>query len=359
MPGKIKKLKETDLVGGVVSDDVYPVTSTRAVYDNNNVDLDTILTNLNTGGGGSGEVTVIKDLYDGAAPLSQDLIDKGWSKFIQEWYFPDIVYEPGYSYVPGSVMVDAKQIILYKVNNITEVAVQVGNFFEQEERGLLSILAYGDSRIVVNWRQLKVNILNNLRAEDGVGIHPNRFYNRLSDNAVTENKIRNMSVSTNKLQDSAVTSDKLGKFNVFKMNASDYHKQNYINGTIAELYINPAMLKWEGNVGLKGIACKPSDQYLLVQPTYNDPSTQGGWECRELISSWENGKVYPLTVYEQANSPFPPGTVVGYIVFDVISSFRGITSDTGIGSPLNMEYVTRLSNFPIIVADQVYKRYNP
>lgn len=41
--GKIKKILENELVGGTQSTDVYPVTSTKAVYDENNVRLDTIL----------------------------------------------------------------------------------------------------------------------------------------------------------------------------------------------------------------------------------------------------------------------------------------------------------------------------
>lgn len=41
--GKIKKILETELVGDTQSTDVYPVTSTKAVYDENNVRLDTIL----------------------------------------------------------------------------------------------------------------------------------------------------------------------------------------------------------------------------------------------------------------------------------------------------------------------------
>ena len=41
--GKIKKILENELVGGTQSTDVYPVTSTKAIYDENNVRLDTIL----------------------------------------------------------------------------------------------------------------------------------------------------------------------------------------------------------------------------------------------------------------------------------------------------------------------------
>ena len=41
--GKIKKILENELVGGTQTTDVYPITSTKAVYDENNIRLDTIL----------------------------------------------------------------------------------------------------------------------------------------------------------------------------------------------------------------------------------------------------------------------------------------------------------------------------
>lgn len=44
--GKIKKLTETELVGGTSTNDVYPVTSTKAIYDEDNNRLDNILSTL-------------------------------------------------------------------------------------------------------------------------------------------------------------------------------------------------------------------------------------------------------------------------------------------------------------------------
>lgn len=41
--GKIKKILENELVGGTQSTDIYPITSTKAIYDENNVRLDDIL----------------------------------------------------------------------------------------------------------------------------------------------------------------------------------------------------------------------------------------------------------------------------------------------------------------------------
>ena len=55
--GKIKKILENELIGGTQSTDVYPVTSTQAVYDENNrklsdfvFDKNNIVNNLTTGG---------------------------------------------------------------------------------------------------------------------------------------------------------------------------------------------------------------------------------------------------------------------------------------------------------------------
>lgn len=45
--GKIKKILENESVGGSTqTNDVYPVTSTKAVYDKNNKRLDTVLEEL-------------------------------------------------------------------------------------------------------------------------------------------------------------------------------------------------------------------------------------------------------------------------------------------------------------------------
>lgn len=49
MAGKIKKLLENELVGGTQTTDVYPVTSTKAVYDENNERLDNIINKIESG----------------------------------------------------------------------------------------------------------------------------------------------------------------------------------------------------------------------------------------------------------------------------------------------------------------------
>lgn len=49
--GKIKKILENELVGGTQTTDIYPVTSTKAVYDENNKRLDNILIELEQSAG--------------------------------------------------------------------------------------------------------------------------------------------------------------------------------------------------------------------------------------------------------------------------------------------------------------------
>ena len=46
--GKIKKILENELIGGTQSTDVYPVTSTKAVYNENNESLDDIINSIQT-----------------------------------------------------------------------------------------------------------------------------------------------------------------------------------------------------------------------------------------------------------------------------------------------------------------------
>ena len=47
--GKIKKILENELVGGTQSTDIYPITSTKAVYDGKNRKLeDFVFDNLSS-----------------------------------------------------------------------------------------------------------------------------------------------------------------------------------------------------------------------------------------------------------------------------------------------------------------------
>ena len=45
--GRIKILKSKELVGSTIQDDIYPITSTQAVYDTNNIKLSAILDGIN------------------------------------------------------------------------------------------------------------------------------------------------------------------------------------------------------------------------------------------------------------------------------------------------------------------------
>lgn len=53
--GKIKKLLESELIGGSQNSEVYPITSIKAVYDKDNTSLEEILNNINN------RVQIVKD----------------------------------------------------------------------------------------------------------------------------------------------------------------------------------------------------------------------------------------------------------------------------------------------------------
>lgn len=83
--GKIKKLSESELVGGTQNTDIYPITSVKAVFDEKNTRLDTIL----------GNIEQDKNAYNRYV-----FTDNGRAnEFIKELYVPNNAY----SYLQGKV----------------------------------------------------------------------------------------------------------------------------------------------------------------------------------------------------------------------------------------------------------------
>ena len=74
--GKIKKLKDVELVGGTEQSDVYPITSTKAIYDENNKRLDSIISELQKSADSSLE-TENKTIVGSINELKR-LLDKGY-----------------------------------------------------------------------------------------------------------------------------------------------------------------------------------------------------------------------------------------------------------------------------------------
>ena len=83
--GKIKKILENELVGGTQATDVYPVTSTKAVYDENNERLDNVL------GGLEDKIGILKN----AGYLYKDVATPTTDPGTPEAKVFYIAYEPG------------------------------------------------------------------------------------------------------------------------------------------------------------------------------------------------------------------------------------------------------------------------
>ena len=74
--GKIKKILENELVEGAQSTDIYPVTSTKAVYDENNERLDKIL---------EASQAKLSELEQKTNRLSQKMIGGNESLSVEDW----------------------------------------------------------------------------------------------------------------------------------------------------------------------------------------------------------------------------------------------------------------------------------
>ena len=181
--GKVKKLIESELVGGSQSTEIYPVTSTKAVYDNKNIRLDTLLkagisNNISTRYSTDGTVKT----YTLSQAISKVPVDErvsgyvgtylssdGWKVIqylkedISDWTNQDnwnilannkdmssaILLANGLSIVEGSSVTE-KEIELCK--RIRSIEIKGGSYIEI---GFNSVTKnYGDygSRIVFKWK---------------------------------------------------------------------------------------------------------------------------------------------------------------------------------------------------------------
>ena len=68
---RIKKILENNLVGGNSNTEVYPVTSTRAIYNQEGIQLDEILNNLENSNKKEQEFYILLFLYLSHLKLAQ------------------------------------------------------------------------------------------------------------------------------------------------------------------------------------------------------------------------------------------------------------------------------------------------
>lgn len=132
--GKIKKLKDVELVGGTEQSDVYPITSTKAIYDENNKRLDNIIAELQKSADSSLE-TENKTIVGSINELKR-LRDKG--------YLFKGVATPDTN--PGVV----KQKVFYIANGKGTYANFGGLIVDEDE---VVLLTYDDS-----WKKLATGI---------------------------------------------------------------------------------------------------------------------------------------------------------------------------------------------------------
>lgn len=97
--GKIKKLSESELIGGTQDTDIYPITSVKAVFDEKNTRLDTIL----------GNIEQDKNAYNRHVFTNNSKINE----LIKELYVPN----KEFSYLQGKTCsIDIQKALLHQSN---------------------------------------------------------------------------------------------------------------------------------------------------------------------------------------------------------------------------------------------------
>lgn len=169
--GKIKKLLENELIGGNNNTEVYPVTSTKAVFDTNNNNLDTIL--LETGKEISNIRNSSKKYTENVAKAFQQIAEKTNSTIITKedgFFLVDANNKIGFGYdvVKGFVCYKVEENTLKFLKSILSTVVS----YDDLDENLKSIIdSIKDNNSYINVSNfdglLLLDSLNNLGMQIG------------------------------------------------------------------------------------------------------------------------------------------------------------------------------------------------
>lgn len=167
--GRIKKILENDLVGGIGNTDVYPVTSTKAVYDSENNNLDTIIAELRNGSG----ITIVNwDTNAQTTRLSIKLKDRKSGMYISykdgnNWvteqyiansladvYWRDNLYWRKISFLPEVKLINVNAIedIEYTLSTaVSKALVYMKSNNIPRNKGIIITYKTGSEGLIANW----------------------------------------------------------------------------------------------------------------------------------------------------------------------------------------------------------------
>ena len=169
--GKIKKLKSNELVGGVDREDVYPITSTKAVFDDSNTSQDDINKN---------RLERIEDLEETMPTTVKSITINGGQRVntVDENGNVDLtIYSDGGQDYEGltEVVADLRDIVgenpeepqsgtlLERVDTLEEAVGTEGSVDQRIENAINDL----DSQIVVNYGEVNPHIRGAVQLVDG------------------------------------------------------------------------------------------------------------------------------------------------------------------------------------------------
>ena len=250
--GKIKKILENELMGGIQDTDIYPVTSVKAVYDENNERLDNILnrrgvvnisTNYNTDH--IAEVLTLEQAID-KVPSSDRVLgfrgtylaSDGWHTIIYvgeslniwdtitNWIdFPDKIYKSLSKNATFAGIATPSTNPDNSDNNVFYLATVPGiyeNFNGYEKDGNTAVIFIKNND---RWEPIYTNLLTS------------------AEESIDSDLIVNGAVTTDKIADGAITSSKLKDLIIYSPNIqSDAIEERHIcTGTITERHISESL----------------------------------------------------------------------------------------------------------------------
>ena len=330
--GKIKKLIESELVGGTQGTDIYPITSTKAVYDANNKSLDKIIQSQDNKLDLIDSTKVETNSINLANPKSVidglSIREDGSTSSSSTSY--GVIYVPIDSsglYVTGNIS-GARYHALYDENmEYIEGTSTQSNYLRYVEgakyAGCSVHTSNGYSDVMIN------------RGDSALPFeeyNPLKGYGYLGkDSVLTTDNYEDGSVTGEKIADDSVSSDKINS-NIFNPRPT-YSEPDY-KGCISELYIIAPL------TGGYKYGCKQYQNIMYVRPL-NDSDVTDSWQSKLSLTNKGNYEVYELKC-TVAGSGVQVGDTIGYVVFKDIDTFKSIDWTGTV--PLYTNSVTALEN---------------
>lgn len=184
--GKIKKILENELIGGAQSIDVYPITSTKAVYDSNNKSLEDILKQLEA---------QQNYLFAAATSRRASIVATGYYQALIDAYIPLAPIAGAKYYLTVLNKADETFSLYYTTTGEVSGNTDVYDFKVDSTYGdytLMKTKANSNAWVIINWNKLISNVIGYY---EGMELNPRVFKNPNYDSLLAMINTANSKIS--------------------------------------------------------------------------------------------------------------------------------------------------------------------